>query len=261
MVYGIDARDIWVFDGRSFRGLGNQRVKNWFFDQLDSRYADRVYMEVNTQKNQVEIFYPDHNAPEGGVPNKMISYRYDLDCWNPPRDVNHATFACEAPIWDDANSTFNLASRTVTYARGVSGGKLINKDQGYSFINGLAINSRFRRDNIKLIRDYSGKYLVHRILPEIINLKYTGVAIDPAVNIDLIGEVSVTLRGANSVGQAPQESTAETLATNTDYPWVQINQNSHRVNTLIMTNSATTPDTIWMCNAVTFQLTETEDDR
>ena len=98
MVYGIDARDIWVFDGRTFTGIGNQRIKNWFYDQLDHRYVDRVYMEANTQKNQIEIYYPDSNA-DNGVPNKMISYRYDLDCWNPPRDVNHATFACEAPVW------------------------------------------------------------------------------------------------------------------------------------------------------------------
>ena len=261
MVYGIDARDIWVFDGRTFRGLGNQRVKNWFFDQLDSRYADRVYMEVNTQKNQVEIFYPDHNAPPGGVPNKMLSYRYDLDCWNPPRDVNHATFACEAPIWDPNTNTFNLASRTVTYARGVEAAKIIQKDQGYTFVNGLAINSRFRRDNIKLIRDYSGKYLVHRILPEAVNLKSTGIPIDPAVDTALIGSIAVTLSGANSVGQAPLETTAETMSTDTDYPWVQINQNAHRVNTLKIENDATTPDTIWLVNAVTFQSTETEDDR
>ena len=30
LVYGVDARDIWVFDGNDFQGLGNQRVKNWF---------------------------------------------------------------------------------------------------------------------------------------------------------------------------------------------------------------------------------------
>ena len=54
IVYGIDARDVWMFDGQQFTGIGNQRVKNWFYDQLDPAYADMVHMEVNTQKNQIE---------------------------------------------------------------------------------------------------------------------------------------------------------------------------------------------------------------
>jgi len=80
-VYGLDARDIWVFDGSDFQGLGNQRVKNWFYDQLDPKYVQRLFMEVNTQKNQVEIYYADktvaQSGPLEGVPNRMISYRID----------------------------------------------------------------------------------------------------------------------------------------------------------------------------------------
>ena len=48
-VYGVDARDIWVFDGQNFNPIGNQRVKNWFYDQLDPAYYDRVFMEANSQ--------------------------------------------------------------------------------------------------------------------------------------------------------------------------------------------------------------------
>ena len=88
-VYGIDARDVWVFDGNNFKGIGNQRVKNWFFDQLDPNYYDRIFMETNTNKNQIEIYYPDSSATNG-VPNKMLAYRYDLDSWNPPREIGRA---------------------------------------------------------------------------------------------------------------------------------------------------------------------------
>jgi len=34
VVYGLDARDIWVFNGGSFKSLGNQRVKNYFYENL-----------------------------------------------------------------------------------------------------------------------------------------------------------------------------------------------------------------------------------
>jgi hypothetical protein len=347
-VYGIDARDIWVFNGQTFTGIGNQRVKHWFFDQLDPQYVNRVYVETNTEKNQIEIYYPDRNAPAGGVPNKVISYRHDLDCWNPPRDVNKATYACESPVWTNqytynnitpttvtgvgagaildmtktgtaytiadivnpgtnyavgntikilgtslggattANDctltvtaistvggivsaavagtgtdiwTYNAASRTITYARGETASQLVMKDQGYTFINDLPINSSFRRDNIKMLKDYSGKLLVHRILPEVVNLKSDNVPINPAVDTDLIGAVDITVEGANSVGQAPQASTGLQVYTNTDYPWAQINQNAFRINSIEITDDVLTPGTIWMLNAITWQFSETEDDR
>ena len=275
MVYGVDARDIWVFNGSTFKGLGNQRVKHWFFDQLDPANWDMVYVETNTEKNQVEIYYPDSNATTYNgkkIPNKMLSYRYDLDCWNAPRDVTVATFACESPVWnynDDTNEwSFNPASRTMVYAQGVDSSQLVQKDQGYYFreINGdpRDIVATFRRDNIKLVKDYSSKTLVHRILPETVNLNDNNVEIDPVVNPELVGNVAYTVEGANSVGQTPQQVTVQSLSTDTDYPWIQINQNAHRVNSIEFTtpvDDTATPGTIWMCNAVTFQFTEVEDDR
>lgn len=269
MVYGIDARDIWAFNGQSFVGIGNQRVKHYFFDQLDPVYADRVYVDCNTEKNQVEIYYPDKTAYlQDGVPNKMLSYRYDLDCWNAPRDVSKAAFACESPVWtyneDTSTWEFNKASRTIVYCKGADAKKLIQKDYGYLFVDDQAINSTFRRDNIKLLKDYSGKLLVHRILPEAVNLNNNNVEIDPTLNPELIGNIEVNVEGANSVGQAPQQTTGKVMSTDTDYPWVQINQNAHRVNSIEITNPIgddATPGTIWMVNSITWQYTETEDDR
>lgn len=348
-VYGIDARDIWVFNGNTFSGIGNQRVKHWFFDQLDPAYADRVYIECNTEKNQVEIYYPDRDAAADGVPNRMLSYRYDLDIWNAPRYVSKASYACESPVWTDtytypdlaptnvtgsgagleltitntgsvysvtditnagsgyaignqvkvigtllggattANDctmtvtainnitgavtaltaagtgildwTYNKASRGMVYAKGDDGFKLIQKDQGYTFVDNTPINSSFRRDNIKLVKDYSTKTLVHRVLPEVVNLKDDNIEIDPVLTPALIGNIKLTIEGANSVGQTPQYVATQAMSTDTDYPWIQINQNAHRVNSIEITDDATTPGTIWMCNAITFQYTETEDDR
>jgi hypothetical protein len=358
MVYGIDARDVWVFNGQDFSSLGNQRVKNWFFNELDPLYVDRVFMQTNTQKNQIEIYYPTVEAING-VPNKMLSYRYDLDIWNAPRDVNSATFATESPRWEavpfrewtnvastavtgtgtgarfnisqqgsrykayavqgdivvrgsgyvvgntvkilgtalggttptndciievtgvngsggitnievptglaNGTYTYDPGSRLVVYARGDTDRRIVEKDVGYGFINDVngvtdPIVSVFRRDNIKILEDYSGKLLVHRIMPEANNLlDTTGVPIDPAVNIGRIGNINVTIEGANSVGQAPQASTAITMATNTDTPWTQINQNAYRVNSLVLSNSSSS--TIWQCSATTWQFTQTEDDR
>lgn len=263
LVYGVDARDIWVFDGTDFQGLGNQKVKNWFFDQLDPQYYDRVFMEVNSQKNQVEIYYPDSEAV-GGVPNKMLSYRYDLQSWNAPREVDSATFSCESPIWttDDGGTTWdpNLGSRTVVYARGIEDQKIVQKDYGYTWADGSAIDSYFRRDNIKLLKDYSGKLMVHRILPEAVNMGGTPFTGDYNKQITpSTGNVSVKIEGANSVGASPIASTDHVMALNTDNPWIQVDQNSRRVNSIELSNSSNVD--IWMCSATTWQITQVEDDR
>jgi hypothetical protein len=262
-VYGVDSRDIWVFDGNTFKGIANQRVKNWFYDDLDTQYIYQVFMICNTQRNQIELYYPNADAV-GGRPNRMLSYRFDLDCWNPPREITNATFATESPVWPlGANTTPNLGLRTVVYARGLANRNLVQKDDGYNFLGPQTVEypivSSFRRDNIKLLEDYSGKLMVHRLLPEVNNLTYTGVPANPVQNPFLVGSVDIKVEGANSVGQAPLETTAETMATNTDYPWVQITQNAHRVNSLIIGNVST--ENIWICNASTWQYTQVEDDR
>ena len=348
LVYGIDARDIWVFDGQNFKGLGNQRVKNFFFDQLDPNYVDRVFMTMNSQKNQVEIYYPTTTAFDGN-PNRMISYRYDIDCWNAPREVYDATSACESPIWLGTTATYtnvpattmtgsgsgclfnvevfgtqytispvggqqgsgyainntlkipgnlvggttpandititvttifpgggvdfttatgnavgyniaNYGSRCVVYARGVTNTKCVQKDQGYSNLDSNPIPSLFRRDNIKLLKDYSGKLMVHRILPEIVNLDDHDLQLNPSIApAERIGDVAVTLEVANSVGQTPQLITLVPVNTNTNNPWAQFDQNAYRVNTLMLSNTSNL--NIWLCSATTWQYTQVEDDR
>jgi hypothetical protein len=270
LVYGVDARDIWVFDGNDFTGLGNQRVKNWFYDQLAPEYYDRVFMEVNSQKNQVEIYYPDSDAING-VPNKMLSYRYDLDCWNAPREVSSATFSCESPIWLEVadsslpNWTKNLGSRTVVYARGVEDAQLVQKDQGFAWLDDSPIDSQFRRDNIKLLKDYSGKLMVHRILPEVVNIgAYPDSSGDELPIYPSTGNITVTIEGANSVGSEPTVKTPVELAIDANgnagaNPWAQINQNAFRVNSIELTNVSNAH--VWMCSATTWQFTQVEDDR
>ena len=260
-VYGLDARDVWVFDGTNFTGIGNQRVKNWLFDQLNPTYYNMVYMECNTQKNQIEIYYPDSTATDG-VPNKMLSYRYDLDIWNAPREVSYAISACESPIWVSSDSlpyyTFQLSSRCITYAGYAS--SLIQKDIGYRHCDETPIHSYFRRDNIKLLPNYSGKLMVHRLLPEIVNLgavPFTGtnnIQITPST-----GNISIKIEGSDSVGSSPNETTDIVMNLDTSNPWCQVDQNTHRVNSLIIENTSYTD--VWLCSATTWQYTQTEDDR
>ena len=110
-----------------------------------------------------------------------------------------------------------------------------------------------------MLPDYSGKLLVHRILPEVVNLDNNELPINPVTQPELIGNINIRLEGANSVGQAPVTTVDITMATDTNYPWTQINQNAHRVNSIEIKNSSNV--NMWMCSATTWQYTQTEDDR
>lgn len=253
-VYGLDARDIWVFDGQRFTGLGNQRIKNYFFNNLNPAYTEKVFMVNNTAKNQVEIYYPDLDST--GWCNQMISYRYDLKIWNPPREVADASHAIESPVlmsMPDSSVDFNKASRTVVYSRGVADSKVVQKDIGHEFVGGTPIASEFRRDNIHLLANYSEQLLVHRILPEVNTLDERGL---PTTST---GNITVTIGGADSVGQAATFKTSVTMDIDTSNPWTQIDQNVFRVNSVKLSNTNSTYT--WICPGITWQATPTQDSR
>ena len=244
-VYGIDARDIWVFDGSNFNSLGNQKVKDYFFNNLNPTYAGRMFMVNNTQKYQIEIYYPDLNST--GWCNKMLSYRYDLQVWNAPKDIQNACMGTEGPRWIDASTDyFNLASRAVVYAKGgVTNSKLIETSIGNSFV-GSAIDCQFERTNMSLQTadgavPYSAKVYVHRILPEIAGS----------------GSINITVGGANSTAQTPTYGQIGVTKIDTDTPWVTTQQNTVRtVAVKFGSNDAT--DT-WKVSALNLQATVTED--
>ena len=245
-VYGIDARDIWVFNGSEFTSLGNQKVKDYFFANLNSTYAGRMFMVNNTQKYQIEIYYPDLTST--GWCNKMLSWRYDIQVWNAPKDIANACMGTEGPRWVDSSPDyFNLASRAVVYARGgVSSSRLIETSIGNSFINSGAIDSQFERTNISLQTEsgpvpYSSKVYIHRILPEIAGT----------------GKINITVGGANSTAQTAVYGQTGVTSIDTDTPWVTTQQNTFRtVAVKFGSNDAT--DT-WKVSALNLQATVTED--
>ena len=242
-VYGVDSRDIWVFNGSDFAPLGNQRVRDYFFRNLSTTYSDRVFMVNNTQKNQIEIYYPDLTST--GWCNKMLSYRYDLQIWNAPKDILNACNACEAPVF--TSGAFKYASRTVTYARGgTSGQKLIQTNRGNSFINGAPIPTLFERNNIVLQTEegpvpYSSKVYIHRVLPEVAGT----------------GTIDITVGGANSTAQSATYGAKCSVAVSTDNPWVTTQQNAVRtVSVKVESNDALYN---WNLTALNWQTVITED--
>lgn len=242
-VYGIDSRDIWVFDGANFESLGNQKIRNWFFSNLSQTYSDRMFMVNNTQKYQIEIYFPDLTST--GWCNKMISWRYDLKIWNAPKDIANACMGTEGPVF--SSGSFKYASRTVSYARGgVNNSQPVQTMRGNSFIDNAPIHAIFERTNVTLQTPdgpvpYSQKAYTHRMLPEIAGT----------------GSISISVGGANSTAQQATYGITESVAIVTDNPWVTTEQNNFRTIALkVESNDAT--DT-WNLSALNWQATVTED--
>lgn len=245
-VYGVDARDIWVFNGSDFSSLANQKVKDYFFSNLSPLYSQRMFMVNNTQKNQIELYYPDLTST--GWCNKMLSYRYDLQVWNAPKDIANACMGTEGPRWIDSSPDYyNLTSRAVVYAQGgVSNSRLIETATTNSFINNAPIDAQFERTNIALQTEkgavpYSSKVYIHRMLPEMAGT----------------GKINVTVGGANSTQQTPTYGQTGTVIIDTDNPWVTTQQNSVRT-VAIKFGSNDATDT-WKVSAMNWQATVTED--
>lgn len=241
-VYGVDSRDIWVFNGSDFAPLGNQRVRDYFFRNLSTTYSDRIFMINNTQKNQIEIYYPDLTST--GWCNKMLSYRYDLQIWNAPKDIANACMGAEAPVY--TGGVFKFASRTVTYAPAGASSKLIQTNIGNSFINSAPIPALFERNNMVLQGSqgpvpYSSKVYIHRVLPEIAGT----------------GAVDITVGGANSTAQPTTYGQTGHVNIVTDNPWVTTQQNNVRtVSVKVESNDATDA---WNLTALNWQATVVED--
>jgi hypothetical protein len=174
----------------------------------------------------------------------MLSWRYDLQVWNAPKDVVSACSAVEAPKL--VSGAFKYASRTVTYSKGsTSGSRLVQTAIGNSF-DGAAIPALFERNNVVLQTDkgpvpYSSKVYIHRLLPEIAGT----------------GTVNITTGGSNSTAQPATYGQTGTVSVITDNPWVTSQQNSVRtVSVKVQSNDAT--DT-WNLTAINWQATVTED--
>ena len=238
IAYGVDARDIWKFDGGTFTPLGDQRLKNYFFSNLNANYTKQIFMVHNSAKYQIEIYYPDLNST--GYCNQMLSYRYDLDVWNPPRQVNNATMATESPRWYGTQA--NVATRCIVYSSASGNVQLVQKDTGTSFL-GNTISSLFQRNNISFGQPYSASVQIHRVLPEVYGT----------------GNIDITVGGSDAVANPVVYKPTVTMPIVTNNPWVQINQNESRVNTIQI--SANSTANTWQVSGLNWQITVVQDTR
>lgn len=243
VVFGLDSRDIWAFSGQGFRSIADQRVLDtWQADQHPQLWP-QTFMINNTRQNQIEIYYPSL-ASTGGC-DRMISYRYDTDVWNPPAQVAQAAMATEGPrVIDQAGDWITQDSqRRIFYVRNQPGGGIIQTREGTTLWDGQPRSPQFRRDNIGIGPGYSYQNLIHRIWPEI-----SGT-----------GNIQVQISSQDSAGGASTPLSPQTMSVTSDSPWVQMPQNAVRLHNIAISSTDSTDQ--WNLTALNWQYQTTQDQR
>lgn len=182
-----------------------------------------------------------------------------------PGSSSVATVTLNSTLWRAVGEWRpNLTTRTIIYANVNFANELdcrvVERNRGYSFINDQPINSMFRRDNLRISKDYTNRVMIHRILPEAVN-----VGAEPFTSTDeteitpSTGSIDIQITGADSVGSQPASTIDITVELNTTEPWAQINQNAYRVNSIEISDTSTTD--CWYLSAINWQFSTVEDDR
>ncbi len=72
----------YVFDYTGTTPVGKGIINQYFFDDWDATYPDRVWAAPNPDSTQIRIIYPSVNATTPGVPDRMLVYDWALDRWS-----------------------------------------------------------------------------------------------------------------------------------------------------------------------------------
>jgi hypothetical protein len=76
----IGNNDIYLFGGHpgSIQSLAEDKIRDFFYNDLNSNYLNRVYMFRNLAKDEIWIQYPSGVSQ---VPNKSLIYNYKNQTW------------------------------------------------------------------------------------------------------------------------------------------------------------------------------------
>jgi hypothetical protein len=106
--------DILLTDGSTRRSIGEARVKDWFFNQLDQDNYPNTFCTYNRAQHEVLIGFPTSGAE---FCNSALVYNVDLDSFG-VRDLDDLTHAPVGYVNDTAESN-TWADRTETWAAAV----------------------------------------------------------------------------------------------------------------------------------------------
>lgn len=86
-IFYIAQNGFMMFDGSRSIPIGAEKVDNWFYDNFDNAYVNKVTSAIDPN-NQVVMWSFVSNNSNDGVPDKILAYNYAVGKWS-KIDVSH----------------------------------------------------------------------------------------------------------------------------------------------------------------------------
>jgi hypothetical protein len=81
LVFFLSSDGFYAFDGQRISPIGSERVNEFFLQDFDSNYADRMSASVDPLNEVAMWSYTSTQSPSG-QPDKIIIYNYTLNKWS-----------------------------------------------------------------------------------------------------------------------------------------------------------------------------------
>jgi len=121
--------DIYVTDGVTRQSIADQKVRQFVFQGLNKKNADRCFVQHNDELSEVYFCYQSGdslvNFPDTARCNRAAVYNYKNDCWS-FIDLPNVSAGAEANV----NSVATYANATSTYA--ATGGSYYDQEDSFN---------------------------------------------------------------------------------------------------------------------------------
>jgi hypothetical protein len=81
LVFFLSSDGFYAFDGQRISPIGSERVNEFFIEDFDSNYADRMSAAVDPL-NEVAMWSYTSTSSPSGQPDKILIYNYTLNKWS-----------------------------------------------------------------------------------------------------------------------------------------------------------------------------------
>lgn len=93
--HGLDGFYVMPRGGQS-RPIGDGKVDDWFAENLNKQFSDRVTASVHPDAGLIMWAFPSKES-EDGTPDRLLCYRWALDRWSPIYLSTHLIFSSATP--------------------------------------------------------------------------------------------------------------------------------------------------------------------
>jgi hypothetical protein len=93
--YGFGAKGLWAFDGSTFRYVGDDRVHDFVFGDMNRLALNLVCHSINTDMKTITWFWPGAGSPEL---SRGLMFNYESQTFAPVSFIRSA--AAEQTVWD-----------------------------------------------------------------------------------------------------------------------------------------------------------------